>query len=322
MQLPIDVKALIDEATNIDTARNTPLSVSVYIDEAAPADLIAHVRSMFASELPTVRLTITYLDDAANPRPLDDMAVIVAGASEIVGARAAGIRAVGVPVMVATNLPQIVSGLATAEGAPIPEGDLIAPEVEEPSLAAEPYALDDDLRASLDDRMGRWIVAACRDKRLAFAVAFAFVRRPLARDAVFSTAVQNAGIGLVPFIPGADLPIMTLNQAKMALQIAAAYGQPMGTDRIKEIIAIVGGAFACRTLARELAEFVPVLGFIIRPGIGYTATAAIGFAIIEYFEGGQNLTGVANVASVALEKGGKVAKLLSGKLGPLLGAHK
>ena len=36
MQLPIDVKALIDEATNIDEARNTPLSVSVYIDEGRP----------------------------------------------------------------------------------------------------------------------------------------------------------------------------------------------------------------------------------------------------------------------------------------------
>ena len=38
MQIPVDVKAVIDEATNIDEARQTPLSVSVYIDESAPGD--------------------------------------------------------------------------------------------------------------------------------------------------------------------------------------------------------------------------------------------------------------------------------------------
>ena len=56
--------------------------------------------------------------------------------------------------------------------------------------------------------------------------------------------MQNAGVGLVVFIPGADLPIMTLNQAKMLLQIAAAYGEPMGKERVKELAAVVGGAFA------------------------------------------------------------------------------
>lgn len=40
--------------------------------------------------------------------------------------------------------------------------------------------------------MGEWIIDACRDKRLAFALAFPFVRRPLSVDAVNATAVQNA----------------------------------------------------------------------------------------------------------------------------------
>ena len=36
---------------------------------------------------------------------------------------------------------------------------------------------------------------------------------------------RTASSGLVMVIPGADLPIMTANQAKMVLQIAAAYGE-------------------------------------------------------------------------------------------------
>ena len=310
MQLPVDVRALVNEATNLDEARKTALSISVYIDPYAPADLTAHVRNAFASTLPTVRMTINYCDEAFVPHPADDMAVVVAGASDSVGAQAAAIRAVGVPVMVVTTLPEIVAGLAEASGNGIPDGDLVYPIVEGATLASEPYVLDNEMRAALDERMGRWIVAACRDKRLAYALAFPFVRRPLANDAVFSTCMQNAAIGLVPIIPGADLPVMTLNQAKMVLQIAAAYDQEMGMERAKEILAVVGGAFACRSIARNLLEFVPVLGFVIRPGVAYGGTAAIGYAIIEYFDGGENISGVVNVASRALDKGSKyLAKL-------------
>ena len=322
MQLPIDVKALVDEATNIEEALKTPIALSVYIDEDAPADLTAHVRGAFASTLPTVRMTMAYCGGAQGfaPNPTDDIAILVAGAGDRVGAWAAQIRAVGVPVMVVTTMPQIVGGLAREAGHAIPDGDLVFPAVEGAAAAQEPFALADELADALDERMGRWIVAACSSKRLAFAIALPFVRRPLARDAVMATAVQNAAIGLVPFIPGADLPLMTLNQAKMALQIAAAYGQAMGKERAKEMIAVVGGAFACRTLARELLEFIPVLGFIIRPGIGYAGTTAIGYAIIEYFEGGENLTGVANALTKAWQVGSKAVSAASGVIGGLLGS--
>ena len=100
MQLPIDVKALIDEMTDIEAARNTPLSVSVFIDEAAPADLAAHVRNAFASTMPSVRMTVSYLDDTFMPHPTDDVAVIAAGESAVIGPASTAIRAVGVPVMV------------------------------------------------------------------------------------------------------------------------------------------------------------------------------------------------------------------------------
>ena len=52
MQLPVDIKAVIDEATNIDEARRTTLSVSVYLDDSAPGDVQAHVRQAFASASP------------------------------------------------------------------------------------------------------------------------------------------------------------------------------------------------------------------------------------------------------------------------------
>ena len=100
MQIPVDVKAVIDEATNIDEARQTPLSVSVYIDESAPGDVVARVRGAFASASPHARVSLMYLDGRPfAPYAGDDMAVIVAGLSDQVGAYADELRAAG-----ATNL--------------------------------------------------------------------------------------------------------------------------------------------------------------------------------------------------------------------------
>ena len=173
------------------------------------------------------------------------------------------------------------------------------------AAAAMPPALTDERARNLDTKMGRWIVSVCRDKRLAYAIAFPFVRRPLARDAVQTTALQNAAVGLVPFLPGADLPIMTLNQAKMVLQIGAAYGQQIDRSRWKEIAAVVGAAYLSRGLVRRLVAAVPVLGFAIRAGVAYGTTAAMGYGVIEYFEGGQNVTGIANVIEQAAAAGTK-----------------
>ncbi len=51
MKLPIDIKAVIEAATDIESARNTPVSVSVLIDDTAPGDVAAHVRQAFAARV-------------------------------------------------------------------------------------------------------------------------------------------------------------------------------------------------------------------------------------------------------------------------------
>lgn len=351
MKLPIDLKAVIEAATDIESARSTPVSVSVLIDDSAPGDVAAHVRSAFVGAGAHARVTVGYfVGPAFSPYEGDDMVVIVAGFSEEVGRRAAEIRAAGVPVMVVTSMPRLVADMANAYGNPIPEGDLVAPEGVEgceaacesgevagahvsmfagiraaksagagaaagssgavassPDVSDAPIPIDAAAAAALDRRMGEWVVAACREKRLALALSFPFVRRPLSLEAVSATSLQNAGIGLVLFIPGADMPLMTLNQAKMLLQIAAAYGEPMSVARVKELAAIVGGAFACRSVARQVAGAVPAIGCAVKAGVGYAGTKAMGLAAVEYFERGGNIAGLAGVVSAATAKATQIA---------------
>ena len=324
--------AVFQEAMDVDAARSVPLCVSVLLDDTAPADLMAYVRSSFASASPQARVSVNYFTDgSAVFDPRSDMAVIAAGVTPEAGAIAARIREAGIPVMVATTLPELVSATAREAGYPSPEGDLLSPELKDGSVlmlaqpleitkedadrtvsytefdgtdpfSLEPYALTEEFAADLSRKMGEWVVAAFKQKRLAFAQAFDFVRRPLSSESVRATSIQNAGVGLVVVIPGADMPIMTLNQAKMILQIAAAYGQPLTAERVKELAAVVGGAFACRTVARQLVGVVPALGWAIKAAIGYSGTTAMGYAAIEYFEHGGNMAGLAGVVSEARAK--------------------
>ncbi len=353
MQLPLDVKAVLDAALGIDQDACEPVAVSVVVDTTAPRDLVAHVRAVFASAALHVRVTLGYLDEGALVAPYDDVVIIVGGVDQHVGERAAQARALGIPTMVVTTLPALVDALARETGFPIPLGDIIAPAVKlddasitdqaraseasrnagalaqriAASLAgrqagsfagamagaivgsnpaafdAEPYMLDEKAAQSLDERMGEWIIDTRRDKCIAMAQAFPFVRRPLALETVHATAAQNAAIGTVAFIPGADLPLMTLNQAKMVLKVAAAYGEPMDVGRAKELVAVVASAFMWRSLARNVATAVPLFGWVIKGGVGYAGTLALGHTALKYFEGGGGITGFAE----ALGQAGKLA---------------
>lgn len=343
-KMPIDVMAVFQEATDVEAARSVSISVSVLLDESAPADLTAFVRASFASASPQARVSVNYFDDgAAVFDPRSDMAVIAAGVTPEVGDVARRLRDAGVPTMVVTSLPDLVRDTAEMRGYAIPEGDLVFAQPDEDGVVPladpmvvrsdgtvdvgsydpadpftlEPYPLTAELQGRMSDRMGEWVVAAFREKRLAFAQAFPFVRRPLSMEAVRATSLQNAGVGFVVFIPGADLPVMTLNQAKMVLQIAAAYGQPITVERVKELAAVVGGGFACRAAARQLVGVVPALGWAIKAAVGYAGTMAMGRAAMEYFEHGGNMAGIAGVVGQARDaavramdetNGGRAAK--------------
>ncbi|MGI6105477.1 MAG: YcjF family protein [Raoultibacter sp.] len=311
MQLPVDIKAIFDEATNIEEARQTPLSVSIYMDESAPGDVQAVVRQAFASASSYARVSTMYFPSFPVVTTAEvDMAVIVAGLNENIGAYAADIRAAGVPVMIVTTLPDLVFEIAQKTGHPLDKDDIISPVArvrkkrlpENTGSAEEPIALDEAGTALINTYMGEWIIDACKEKRLAFAIAFKFIRRTLSLESVNATSLQNAGVGLVVFIPGADMPVMTLNQAKMLLQIAAAYGQPMDTNRIKELAAVVGGAFFFRSISRQIVAFVPGLGWAVKAAIGYSGTQAMGRAAVEYFEGGGSIAGLAEVVDKARAK--------------------
>ena len=133
------------------------------------------------------------------------------------------------------------------------------------------------------DELADWMADNLEQCLVTFAKAYPFLRRPVAMELMRKVALENALIGAAFFIPGADMPLLTLNQMRLALQIAAMCGHPLGTSRIKEMAVLVVGAFGSRTLVRFLVKKVSMAGFAIRASIAYAATIAVGLAAYEYY---------------------------------------
>jgi uncharacterized protein (DUF697 family) len=113
-------------------------------------------------------------------------------------------------------------------------------------------------------------------------------RLPVLREAVVehlteSFARKNGILAVAIFVPGADFPILTLNQIRLVLRIAAAHGRALDLQLAPEVLAVVGGALGFRALARQLVGVIPVAGWALQGGIAYGATKAIGEAASQRF---------------------------------------
>jgi uncharacterized protein (DUF697 family) len=110
------------------------------------------------------------------------------------------------------------------------------------------------------------------------------LRRPVAEALVRRFARQNAAVGAAVLVPGADLPILTLNELRMVLRIAAAYGlEPEGARRLA-LGAVVGAGFGLRGIARRAVQLLPAPAFAVKGGVAYAGTRAIGTAAIALVE--------------------------------------
>ena len=136
-------------------------------------------------------------------------------------------------------------------------------------------------------------------------------RVPLLREAVCdalisSFARKNGILGAAVFVPGADLPLLTLNQARLVLRIAQAHGEEVGQERLPELAATLAAGLGLRALAREaLDRFplrrrtsrrlrpragsvgptpgVPVAGWLLKGIVAYGGTKALGEAAVRRF---------------------------------------
>jgi uncharacterized protein (DUF697 family) len=161
------------------------------------------------------------------------------------------------------------------------------------------------LSSTDEDLMHRLARALDEEYLVPLAKAYPPFRRAVCEELIRKNARQNAVIGALP-IPGADMPVMTANQARMVLSIAAAHGEDLSLDRARELLGVLAAGFGLRALSRQVVKLIPIGGWAAAAAIGYAGTVAMGRATVLYFErGGQKLgeDEIAEIRRRAVEEG-------------------
>jgi uncharacterized protein (DUF697 family) len=109
------------------------------------------------------------------------------------------------------------------------------------------------------------------------------VRESLSEVLIEKFSRQNAITGVAIFVPGADFPVLTLNQIRLVLRLAAAHGVEIDQQRLPEVLTTLGAAFGFRAVTRRLLGSVPVAGWLIKGSVAYAGTRAVGEAAHRYF---------------------------------------
>jgi uncharacterized protein (DUF697 family) len=134
------------------------------------------------------------------------------------------------------------------------------------------------------DELARLLGGKLDERATSVAAKLPSLRRGVAEAIVAKVARQNGIIAAAVFIPGVDFPVLTLNQLRLVLRLAAAYGQELDAQRLPEILGVIGTGLGLRAAARQALGVVPIAGWAVKGGVAYTGTRALGEAAIRYFE--------------------------------------
>jgi uncharacterized protein (DUF697 family) len=114
------------------------------------------------------------------------------------------------------------------------------------------------------------------------------VLRSAVCDALISGSARRGGIAAAAiFIPGADLPVLLLNQIRLVLRLEQAHGLNADPrERAPELLATIAAGFGFRAVARQLLGIIPVAGWAVQGAVAYAGTRALGEAALTRLETG------------------------------------
>lgn len=133
------------------------------------------------------------------------------------------------------------------------------------------------------EKIAAAVAARLGESGTSLAARLPVLREPVCAGLIERFSRQNGIVGAAFFVPGADFAVLTLNQIRLVLRLAAAHGVEVDQNRLPELLATFGAAFGLRAVARQLLGVIPVAGWLVKGGIAYAGTRALGEAAHRYF---------------------------------------
>lgn len=118
----------------------------------------------------------------------------------------------------------------------------------------------------------------------------------LAQNTILSSCVAAGTANLITApieIPFASFVPISAIQVAMVLRLARIFGYHLGPARAKEIVVTLGSGLLGRTLFYQLANLVPVAGYILGTAVAAGTTMAVGYSVAAWFAYGEQPTGQA-----------------------------
>jgi uncharacterized protein (DUF697 family) len=273
-RLPLSLKSVNALIGDADAESLLPCKLELLVDKTVSASCKAAARLAFMPDAPNLDLSLAaYGDEPTDTAEYADLTVILAGRSPHTAALmlSAALRRRSV-VIVAEDVRALAEAWPS-QALPIDASRLVAVTASQP---------DDDVYGRLFANLARWMLNEQPQSQMAWARSLGFVRQAYAADLLSSTALTNGVVALAVFLPGADLPVLLINQARMYMRLAAVLGLPLEARRYGEIAVIGLAGYGWRGLARRLTAWMPGFGWAVKATIGYVGTWAIGVAAIAY----------------------------------------
>src|SRR5581483_2842485 len=215
----------------------------------APGDEAQGMKKTKLGPLSVVSIVRELRRGAGDPRPL-----AVAGARELVPVLARELRAGGEPAAVVEAVTPNAAALVWV-GAPdeaaLREADRAGiPIVAVTDADHVPYVLATDLvrvprgQGFPVDAIAARLAGRLGEDATSLAARLPVLRGPVCDHLIASFAKRNAVVAAAVFIPGVDMPVLTLNQIRLVLRIALAYGEEVDAGRAGELLGSSGRASA------------------------------------------------------------------------------
>ena len=158
------------------------------------------------------------------------------------------------------------------------------------------------------DRLVNDLLVAREDLALALARKFSPFRARVTHSIIQTVSGENAMFAIVSALPNvipslaeipwalgefaSDTAVLTVNQIRMAFQLAAASDHAVGySEQRSEIGSLVAGAFGWRSLAREFSGKIPFGGGLLpKAAIAYAGTWVAGASLERLYRLGYGLS--------------------------------
>ncbi len=259
---------MIGVAREADLERVEPVRVGVMVDAQCDRALVLAVRDALLPVHEGATLSISLLSDGAEATRAStwDLGIVIAGGSDAQVVRAVRTLAgQGVPVAV------------------VAESALDAPDAGLSEAQAQLMAVV----AASDARevvrgLARWLVTAT-PKGTALAANFPFCRKARVDELVRSYAAKNAAAGAMSKSEG-ESSSLSSSQARLYMQIAAAYGRAPSLGRALELSGVLWAGYGYGVITRSALGIIPGSGWALRAGVGYLGTWMTAKAVATYFD--------------------------------------